>query len=116
MLVRGPAQLLLSAGKRGLRLAAVASIAGLIALLYSGTYREAKTGLAQIVRQSAWQHALSGEPPANPLPWDRGPRAGSPKVVRLGLSAALNAAVSDEALDRRKLNIRRLSDQHDPHL
>ena len=116
MLVRGPAQLLLSAGKRGPRLAAVASIAGLIVLLCSGTYREAKTGLAQIVRQSAWQQALSGEPPANPWPWDRGPRAGSPKVVRLGLSAALNAVVSDDTLDRRKLNIRRLSDRHDPHL
>lgn len=121
MLVRGPAQLLLSAGKRGLRLAAIASIAGLIALIYSGTYREAKTGLAQIVRQSAWQHALSGEPAANPWPWESGPweggpRAGNPKVVRLGLSAAVNAAVSDDALDRRKLNIRRLSDRYDPHL
>lgn len=113
---RRTAQLLLSAGKRGLRLAAVASIAGLIALLYSSTYREAKTGLAQIVRQSAWQHALSGEPPANPWPWDSEPPAGSPKIVRLGLSAAVNAAVSDDTLDRRKLNIRRLSDRHDPHL
>ncbi len=116
MLVRGLAQLLLSAGKRGLRFATVASIVGLIALLYSGTFREAKTGLAQIVRQSTWQHAVSGEPPASPWPWDREPQAGSQRVVRLGLSATVDEAVSDDALDRRKPHMRRLSDRHDPHL
>jgi hypothetical protein len=110
MLVRGLAQLLLSAGKRGLRFATVASIAGLIALLYSGTFREAKTGLAQIVRQSTWQHAVSGEPPASPWPWDREPQAGSQKIVRLGLSATV------DALDHRKPHMRHLSDRHDPHV
>ena len=28
-----------------------------------------RTGLAQLLRQSAWEHALAGLPEAPPLPW-----------------------------------------------
>lgn len=123
MLVRGPAQLLLPFFRSGARsawtVAAAICITVLITLLCSGTYQEARKDLAQIVRQSAWRHALSGEPPAKPWPWDLTARTSRPNVVRLGLSAAVHNAGGDRALDRRTTKSLRSGDardQRDPHL
>jgi hypothetical protein len=48
-----------------------------------------KAGLAQSLRQSAWKHALAGEPARTPWPWDDVAPAANPLVPRLGLSAAV---------------------------
>ena len=48
----------------------------------------ARTGLAQLLRQSAWQHALAGLPEAPPLPWASTTSAPA-QVPLLGLSASV---------------------------
>ena len=48
----------------------------------------ARTGLAQLLRQSAWQHALAGLPEAPPLPWASTASAPA-QVPLLGLSASV---------------------------
>jgi hypothetical protein len=48
-----------------------------------------KADLAQSLRQSAWKHALAGEPAQAPWPWDDFAPAANPLVPRLGLSAAV---------------------------
>ena len=45
-------------------------------------------GLAQVLRQSAWQHALAERPQAAAWPWGS-KSTGSGKVLRLGLSASI---------------------------
>jgi hypothetical protein len=47
-----------------------------------------RTGLAQLLRQSAWQHALAGLPDAPPLPWASSASAPA-EVPLLGLSASV---------------------------
>jgi hypothetical protein len=48
-----------------------------------------RTGLAQVIRQSAWQHALAGLPEQAPWPWAEAPTATGATVPRLGLSAVI---------------------------
>jgi hypothetical protein len=93
---RGPVQLLLHflrlrqapGWKIGLAVALVATL-GLLPGEES-LYQKAKTGLAQSLRQAAWQHALAGEPRSKPWPWDHSTPAVSFVVPRLGLSAAIH--------------------------
>ena len=47
-----------------------------------------RTGVAQLLRQSAWQHALAGLPEAPPLPWASTASAPA-QVPMLGLSASV---------------------------
>jgi hypothetical protein len=52
-----------------------------------------RTGIAQMIRQSAWHQALAGLPEQAAWPWsDDRPTATDGKVPRLGLSAALGKA------------------------
>lgn len=76
----------------GLGLAAVAS-AGLVAGLVQtrdGFPLLEDTRLSQVLRQSAWEHALAGQPNAERWPWEDANMSLAPgaKVPRLGLSAA----------------------------
>jgi hypothetical protein len=49
----------------------------------------AKTGLAQLLRQSAWEQALAGQSEQKPWPWEDTTFVPGAKVPRLGLSAAV---------------------------
>ena len=46
-------------------------------------------GLAQVLRQSAWDRAFAGLPEQTPLPWGAPPATPKAKVTRLGLSASM---------------------------
>jgi hypothetical protein len=48
-----------------------------------------RTGLAQVLRQSAWQHALAGLPEQPVWPWSETPSVAASSVPRLGLSASV---------------------------
>ena len=50
-----------------------------------------RTGLAQLLRQSVWQHALAGLPEAPPLPWASTNSGTTAEVPLLGLSASVVA-------------------------
>ena len=72
---RGSAQFLLlflrSRAKLGWTMGTMAGALIVAALLQAGGEFPllTKTGLAQVFRQSVWQHALAGVPQATPLPW-----------------------------------------------
>jgi hypothetical protein len=51
-----------------------------------------RMGIAQMIRQSAWHHALAGMPEQTLWPWADTPTATDAKVPRLGLSAAVGQA------------------------
>jgi hypothetical protein len=119
---RGPVQLLLHflrlrqapAWKIGLAAALVATL-GLLPGEES-LYQNAKTGLAQSLRQAAWTHALAGEPQPEPWPWDQATPAVNSVVPRLGLSAAIHCdAKASEQISEpapKPVGI----DARDPHL
>jgi len=48
-----------------------------------------RTGLAQMIRQSAWHHALASMPEQAVWPWAGAPADADADVPRLGLSAAV---------------------------
>ena len=52
-----------------------------------------KIGLAQVIREAAWEHALAGLP-EEPWPWENA-QAANPKVPQLGLSAAVTGATAN---------------------
>ena len=52
-----------------------------------------KIGLAQVIREAAWEHALAGLP-EEPWPWENA-QAANPKVPQLGLSAAVSSATAN---------------------
>jgi hypothetical protein len=52
-----------------------------------------KTGLAQAIRQSAWEHALAG-PSEEQWPWNNAAQGANPKVPQLGLSAAVSTGAT----------------------
>ena len=53
-----------------------------------------KIGLAQVIREAAWEHALAGLP-EEPWPWENA-QAANPKVPQLGLSAAVVGAANND--------------------
>ena len=103
---RGSMQLLLlhffrSRAKLGWGIGAVAGFVVLIAALQAGGEFPlmARTGLAQVLRQSAWEQALAGLPAQTPLPWEDSSQGTNANVPRLGLSAAVGkdgSPVKDE--------------------
>jgi len=121
---RGPVQLLLHflrlrqapGWKIGLAVAVVATL-GLLPGEES-LYQKAKTGLAQSLRQAAWQHALAGEPRSKPWPWDHSTPAVSSVVPRLGLSAAMHCDQDDKTSARISKPAGKTAaiDTRDPHL
>jgi sortase A len=92
---RGSAQLLLlffrPRSRLGWTLGAIAGVLVVAGLLQAGGDFPllTRTGLAQVLRQSAWQHALAGLPEPAPWPWAATPPATTAKVPRLGLSASV---------------------------
>ena len=69
-----------------------------------------RTGLAQLLRQSAWQHALAGLPEAPPLPWAS--TASAPAhVPLLGLSASVIKETSPGSA-----TVKPVAAAEDPHL
>ncbi len=67
-----------------------AILGGLVLLgLLHGEGPGLKSGIAQSLRQSAWRHALAGEPVEQPWPWDDAAPAAQTLVPRLGLSAEM---------------------------
>ena len=92
---RGSAQLLLlffrSRSRRRWALGAIGGVVAVAGLIQAGGDFPllTRTGLAQVIRQSIWQHALAGMPEQAPWPWAVTPTATDPTVPRLGLSAAV---------------------------
>jgi len=97
---RGPVQFLLHflgarkapGWKIGLAVALVATLALLPG--EGSLYHKAKDGLAQSLRQAAWNRALAGELAPKPWPWDQATPAVNSVVPRLGLSAAVHCDAS----------------------
>jgi len=120
---RGPVQFLLHFLRlrpaRGWKIGLAVALVATLALLpgEESLYQKAKSGLAQSLRQAAWNHALAGEPEPKPWPWDSTPAVTS-VVPRLGLSAAVqcdeNAKIPEQISEpaRKPVGI----DARDPHL
>lgn len=95
---RGSAQLLLlffcSRARLGWTMGAIVSVLVVAGLLQAGGDFPILTrmGIAQMIRQSAWHHALAGMPEQTLWPWADTPTATDAKVPRLGLSAAVGQA------------------------
>jgi hypothetical protein len=91
---RGSAQFLLlflrSRRRLGWMMGAIACALVVTVLLQAGGEFPllTRTGLAQLLRQSAWEHALTGLPEAPPLPW-AGSTSAPAEVTLLGLSASV---------------------------
>jgi hypothetical protein len=86
---RGSVQLLLLFFRARARwLGTILSGVALLCLLH-GEGHGLKSGIAQSLRQSAWRHALAGEPAQQPWPWDGATSAAKSPVPRLGLSAVV---------------------------
>lgn len=86
---RGSVQLLLLFFRARARwLGTILSGLALLCLLH-GEAPGLKSGIAQSLRQSAWRHALAGEPAQQPWPWDGATPAAKSPVPRLGLSAVV---------------------------
>ena len=81
-----------SRAMRGWGTATIVTFAFLLGTMAAGdnAVTRAKSNVTQLVRQSAWNHALATEPAANPWPWEEivMPAEGA-SVPRLGLSAAV---------------------------
>lgn len=94
---RGSAQFLLlflrSRARLGWTMGAVAFALIVAVLLQAGGEFPllTRTGLAQLLRQSVWQHALAGLPEAPPLPWASTNSGTTAEVPLLGLSASVVA-------------------------
>lgn len=88
-----------SRAMRGWGAAVVVTSAFLLGTLPAGdnAFNRAKSNVTQLVRQSAWKHALATEPSASPWPWEEMvmPAEGT-SVPRLGLSAAVLRATDDD--------------------
>jgi hypothetical protein len=95
---RGSAQLLLlffrSRARLGWTMGAIVSVSVVAGLLQAGGDFPILTrlGIAQMIRQSAWHHALAGMPEQTTWPWADTPTATDGKVQSLGLSAAIGKA------------------------
>jgi hypothetical protein len=97
---RGPVQFLLHfLGARkapGWKIGLAVTLVATLALLpgEGSLYPKAKDGLAQSLRQAAWNHALAGELAPKPWPWDQATQAVNSVVPRLGLSATVHCDAS----------------------
>lgn len=91
---RGSAQLLLlsfrSRPRLGWPVGCIAAALAIGALLHiGGQFSGARAALADLFRQSAWEHALAGLPEQTPWPWADGAGGTNGTVSQLGLSAAV---------------------------
>jgi sortase A len=95
MLRRGSAQLLLlffrSRARLGWTIGAIAGVLIVACMLRAGDDFPllTRTGIAQALHQSAWQHALAGLPEPAPWPWAETSSGTAAAVPQLGLSASV---------------------------
>ena len=106
---RGSAQLLLlsfrSRARLGWTLGAIVSVSVVAGLLQAGGDFPllSRLGVAQMIRQSVWHHALAGLPEQPPWPWADEAAGSDGKVPSLGVpslgvpSLGLSAAVGKDA-------------------
>jgi hypothetical protein len=109
-----------SRAMRGWGAAGVVVSAFLLGTLPAGdnAFNRAKSNVTQLVRQSAWNHALATEPAASPWPWEEivMPAEGT-SVPRLGLSAAVLRATHDDTEPSHPVKLPKTSAMaQDPHL
>lgn len=109
-----------SRAMRGWGAAVVVTSAFLLGTLPTGdnAFNRAKSNVTQMVRQSAWKHALATEPSASPWPWEEivMPAEGT-SVPRLGLSAAVLRANGDNTEPSHPVKLPKTSAMaQDPHL
>jgi hypothetical protein len=81
-------------------------------------FLRAKSNVTQLVRQTAWKHALANEPAASPWPWEEivMPAEGT-SVPRLGLSAAVMRSSVEITEPSRPVKLPKTSAMaQDPHL
>ena len=105
---------------RGWGAVGLVAIAVLFGTLPAGdnAFLRAKSNVTQLVRQSAWKHALANEPAASPWPWEEIviPAEGT-SVPRLGLSAAVMRSNGETTEPSRPLKLHKTSAMaQDPHL
>ena len=122
MLRRGSAQLLLLFFRSRLRLGwTIGAIAGVLVaagLLQGGGDFPlvTRTGLAQILHQSAWQHALAGLPQQTPWPWAETSPGATAAVPRLGLSASVVKEESPGKDESASIQSLQPASGEDPHM
>jgi hypothetical protein len=76
-----------------------------------------RAGLAQFLRQSAWQHALAGLPEQAPWPWaDDASSVTAPPVSQLGVSASVGTDSESDATDGSIIEPVERASAEDPHL
>jgi hypothetical protein len=121
MLIRGSARLLLLFLRSRPRLGWTAGCTALILLLATALQASGefplmtRSGLAQLLRQSAWEHALASLPEQAPWPWADTSAEASGGVPQLGLSAVIKEGHSGETQSSAIQALQRASGQ-DPHL
>lgn len=121
MLIRGSAQLLLLFVRSRPRLGWSMGCTALILLLATALQASGefpvmtRSGLAQLLRQSAWEHALAGLPEQTPWPWAETSAGASGGVPQLGLSAAIKEGNPGEPQGSAVQALQRTTSQ-DPHL
>jgi hypothetical protein len=109
-----------SRAMRGWGAAGLVTVAVLFGTLPAGdnAFLRAKSNVTQLVRQSAWKHALANEPAASPWPWEEMvmPAEGT-SVPRLGLSAAVMRSNGETTEPSRPVKLPKTSAMaQDPHL
>ncbi len=102
---RGSMQLLLLSSRPSARLGwGVGAAIGFVVLVTAlqagdGFHLMARTGLAQVLRQSAWEQALAGLPAQEPWPWEdtsSGINATVPRLVGLSAAVLKDASAADD--------------------
>jgi hypothetical protein len=120
---RGSAQLLLlffrSRSRLGWSIGAIALVLVLAVLVQAGGEFPLMTraGLAQMLRQSAWQHALADLPEQAPWPWaDDAPSVIAVPLPQLGLSASVGRDSGSDAPNGSIIEPVERTSAEDPHL
>jgi len=121
MLIRGSAQLLLlffrSRPRLGWLMAGTAFILVLATLARAGEFPTMmRTGLAQLLRQTAWEHALAKLPEQAPWPWAETSAGANGTVSQLGLSAAVIKEGETGGTEDSAIGPIRRAAARDPHL
>jgi hypothetical protein len=117
---RGSVQFLLLSSRMGWRFGLAIAVIALLGLIpgEGGIYHQAKTELAQSLREAAWKRAIADDRDET-WPWNGRAPANSTKVPRLGLSAAVYYDANKQS-SAGKVQARSrgsaLDDARDPHL
>jgi hypothetical protein len=122
MLRRGSAQLLLlffrARARLGWKIGAIAAVLVAAGLLQGGGDFPllTRTGLVQVLHQSAWQHALAGLPEQAPWPWAETSPETAAAVPQLGLSASVVKEESPGKDEGASIQSPQSASGEDPHI